>query len=76
MSDKVKSYRDLLIWQKGMEIVNEVYLITNQFPKEEMYGITNQIKRSSVSIPSKIAEGWGRDSSQSYRHFLRIARGS
>ena len=76
MSDKVKSYRDLLIWQKGMEIVNEVYLITNQFPKEEMYGITNQIKRSSVSIPSNIAEGWGRDSSQSYRHFLRIARGS
>lgn len=50
--------------------------ITKALPKEEVFGLTSQIKRSSVSIPSNIAEGWGRDSSQSYRHFLRIARGS
>ena len=76
MSESVKSYRDLFIWQKGMAIVDEVYKITKTFPKEEIFGLTSQIKRSSVSIPCNIAEGWGRDSGQSYRHFLRIARGS
>ena len=67
---------DLLVWQKAMVIVDEAYKLTRCFPKEEMYALADQMRRSSVSIPSNIAEGWGRDSTQSYKHFLRIARGS
>ena len=76
MSGAVRSYRDLLIWQKGMAIVDETYKLMSLFPKEETFGLVSQLKRSSVSIPSNIAEGWGRDSTQSYKQFLRIARGS
>lgn len=72
----VNSYKDLLVWQKAMVIVDEVYRLAKDFPREEMYALADQVRRSSVSIPSNIAEGWGRDSSQSYKHFLRIARGS
>jgi four helix bundle protein len=72
----IKSYKDLLIWQKGIEITEKVYLITNHFPNEELFSLTNQMKRASVSIPSNIAEGFGRNSTKSYLNFLKISRGS
>jgi len=72
----INTFKDLLIWQKGMDIVLEVYKIVASFPAEEKYGLTSQIKRSAISIPSNIAEGWGRNSSKSYAQFLKIARGS
>lgn len=75
-ANKIKSYRDLLVWQKSMELVKEVYLITKALPKEEQYGLTSQIRRSSISIPSNIAEGYGRHSTNDYRRFLQIASGS
>jgi four helix bundle protein len=73
---KIESYKDLIVWQKGIELVDELYTITKKFPKEEMFGLTNQIRRASVSIPANIAEGWGRNSSKNYIQFLRISRGS
>ena len=73
---KIKSYKDLLIWQKGIEITDKVYLLTKSFPNEEIYSLTNQIKRATVSIPSNIAEGFGRNSTKSYVNFLKISRGS
>ena len=72
----IQSYKDLLIWKKGMQIVLQSYKLVNDFPKEELYALTNQIKRASVSIPSNIAEGYGRNSTQSYSHFIKISRGS
>ncbi len=73
---KIQSYKDLLIWQKGIEITEKVYLLTKSFPSEEIYSLTNQIKRATVSIPSNIAEGFGRNSTKSYVSFLKISRGS
>ena len=73
---KIQSYKDLLIWQKGIEITDKVYLLTKSFPNEEIYSLTNQIKRATVSIPSNIAEGFGRNSTKSYVNFLKISRGS
>ena len=73
---KIQSYKDLLIWQKGIEITEKVYLLTKSFPSEEIYSLTNQIKRATVSIPSNIAEGFGRNSNKSYVNFLKISRGS
>jgi four helix bundle protein len=73
---EIKDYKDLLVWQKGIQIVKAVYLCFGSFPKDEIFGLQSQMKRSAVSIPSNIAEGWGRDSTQSYIQFLRIARGS
>ena len=73
---KIKSYKDLLIWQKGIEITEKVYLITNNFPQNELFSLTNQIRRASVSISSNIAEGFGRNSTKSYMNFLIISRGS
>ena len=72
----MKSYRDLKVWQKAMKAVSMVYLITKEFPNEELYGLTQQVRRSAVSIPSNIAEGYGRYSTKDYRRFLLIARGS
>ncbi|MGM8360715.1 four helix bundle protein [Flavobacterium sp. ARAG 55.4] len=72
----VKSYKELLIWQKGIKIVVLIYKLTNDFPKEEIYALTSQLKRASVSIPSNIAEGFGRQTDKSFNHFLNIARGS
>jgi len=72
----VKSYRDLVVWQKSMILVTEIYLCTRFFPKEEIYGLTSQLKRAVVSIPSNIAEGHGRNSTKEYIHFLSIAYGS
>jgi four helix bundle protein len=73
---EVKSYKDLLIWRKGIDIVVITYKLVSQFPKEELYALSSQIKRSAVSIPSNIAEGYGRQSTQSYIQFIKIARGS
>ena len=72
----VRDYRDLIVWQKGMDLVTEVYRVTRGFPREELYGLTNQVRRAAVSIPSNIAEGHARQSTAEYRHFLSIAQGS
>ncbi|WP_312557377.1 four helix bundle protein [Empedobacter brevis] len=69
-------YKNLHIWIKAMELVNFIYGVTKSFPKDEIFGLTNQIKRSAVSIPSNIAEGAGRNSNQQFIHFLSIANGS
>jgi four helix bundle protein len=73
---EIKSYKDLLIWQKGIDIVCLTYKSVSDFPKDELYALSSQIKRSSVSIPSNISEGYGRQSTQSYIQFIKIARGS
>jgi len=69
-------YKKLLIWQKGMNICTSTYALTQSFPKEETYGIIQQIRRAAVSIPSNIAEGSQRKSAADFRNFLRIAKGS
>lgn len=71
-----ESYKELKIWQKGIELVVKVYEQTKSFPKEEQYGLTSQMRRCAVSIPSNIAEGWGRGSKNHLRQFINIARGS
>ena len=73
---EIKSYKDLLIWQKGIKIVCLVYPLVKSFPQEELYALTSQIKRASISIPSNIAEGYGRNTDKSFSHFLDISRGS
>lgn len=75
-TSKISSYKDLLVWQKAITLVKEIYLLTNTLPEEEKFGLISQMRRCSVSIPSNIAEGWGRNSSKNYVQFLRIARGS
>jgi four helix bundle protein len=72
----VRSYRDLLVWQKGMDLAAEVYRLTRSWPKEELYGLTSQVRRAAAAIPANIAEGYGRQSTASYAQFLKIARGS
>ncbi len=76
MREKIESYRDLLIWQQAMELVTDVYALTKSWPKEELFGLTSQVRRAAVSIPANIAEGYGRESRASYQNFLRIAQGS
>ncbi len=70
------SYRDLLVWQKAIKLVEEIYRLTKLFPKDELYGITSQVRRAAVSIPANIAEGYGRKHRQEYHQFIRIAFGS
>ncbi|MFA9389210.1 MAG: four helix bundle protein [Prolixibacteraceae bacterium] len=72
----MKTFRDILVWQKAMNFVTQLYKISNAFPKEEQYGLTSQIRRCAVSVPSNIAEGFGRRSSNDFKRFLRIAMGS
>jgi four helix bundle protein len=72
----VKSYRDLIVWQKAMDFVVLCYKIAGTFPKDEIYGLTSQIRRSAVSIPANIAEGHGGEGLGEYIHFLGIAQGS
>lgn len=72
----LSSYRELLVWQKAMELAVKSYLLSHSFPKSEMYGLTSQLRRASVSVPSNIAEGYGRGSRKEYLQFLFIARGS
>jgi four helix bundle protein len=69
-------YKDLIAWQKAMELVNTLYDATEGFPKHEIYSLTNQIRRAAVSVPSNIAEGQAHYSSREFRHFLRHSRGS
>ncbi|MDD3458572.1 MAG: four helix bundle protein [Weeksellaceae bacterium] len=73
---EIKSYKDLLIWQKGFQIVIDTYKLVKSFPQDETYALTNQIKRASVSIPSNITEGYGRNKKKSFNHFINISRGS
>jgi four helix bundle protein len=70
------SYQDLVAWQKGMELVTDVYRATRCFPKEKIYGLTSQLRRAAVSIPSNIAEGQGRKGNGEFKHFLRLSLGS
>ncbi len=72
----MKSYRDLIVWQKSVNMVTLVYKVVKTFPDDEKFGLTSQIKRSSVSISSNIAEGYGRNYTKDYARFLQIARGS
>jgi four helix bundle protein len=71
-----QSYKDLIAWQKAMQFVAAIYRATQVFPKEERYGITNQLRRAAVSVPSNIAEGQARFSHKEFKHFLSQARGS
>ena len=73
---EINSYKDLIVWEKSMKLVKSVYEITANFPKEEIYGLSSQMKRSAVSIPSNIAEGKRRGTRKDYRQFLVIAYGS
>ena len=72
----VMSFRELVVWQKAMDLVVKVYMLTKLLPRDEFYGLTNQIRRAVVSIPSNIAEGNSRHTTQDYIRFLSIARGS
>jgi four helix bundle protein len=72
----VRSYQDLIGWQKSIELVTNIYRLTQKFPKDEIYGLTSQMRRAAVSIPSNIAEGQGRHSRGEFRQFLGQARGS
>lgn len=71
----IQSYQDLEVWQRSMEL-EELYLLTRTFPKEELFGLTSQIRRAVASIPANIAEGWGRQETAEFQQFLRIASGS
>jgi four helix bundle protein len=72
----VKSHRDLIVWQRALELCTAIYKTTARFPGEEKFGLVSQMRRAAVSIPSNIAEGHGRLTTSEYRHFLGIARGS
>ena len=72
----VSSYRDLKVWQDAMTLAERCCVLTRSFPKDEMYGMTSQIRRSAVSVAANIAEGYGRDSAGSYVNFLRTSQGS
>ncbi|MGD9921066.1 MAG: four helix bundle protein [Pseudorhodoplanes sp.] len=72
----ISSYRDLKVWQEAMTLAEQTYCLTSRFPKDEVYGMTSQIRRSAVSIAANIAEGHGRENSGSFIQFLRIAQGS
>lgn len=69
-------FKELIVWQKSMDLVDDVYAIQRRFPKSEVFGLGDQMRRAVVSIPSNIAEGYGRGSRKDYVHFLQIARGS
>ena len=72
----IHSYKELIVWQRSIELVVAIYELTEKFPKEEIYGLISQMKRSAVSIPSNIAEGRYRGTKADYLQFLRIAYGS
>ena len=73
---KVKNFRELIVWQKALDLVEETYKASQSFPKDELYGLTSQIRRAVVSISSNIAEGQGRATTREFRHHLSIAYGS
>jgi four helix bundle protein len=73
---QIETYKDLIVWQEAMKLVEMVYLETRNFPREEMYGLTSQMRRAAVSVPANIAEGNGRSHLKEYLQFLSIANGS
>jgi four helix bundle protein len=72
----IKSYRDLVAWQKAMSLAKKIYVLTRSYPKEELYGITSQMRRAAVSVPANIAEGRSRNHKKEFAHFLGFAKGS
>jgi four helix bundle protein len=76
MHKEIKSFRDLIIWQRGINLVKEVYKETQNFPKQELYGLTSQIRRAAISIPSNVSEGHIRQHRAEFRQFLSMALGS
>ncbi|MER8708156.1 four helix bundle protein [Mesorhizobium sp. M0323] len=76
MTDKIASYRDLIVWQQAMDLTVAIYQVTRTWPKDEIYGLTGQVRRAATSVPANIAERYGRESRASYQQFLRIAQGS
>ncbi|MFQ6035068.1 MAG: four helix bundle protein [Sedimentisphaerales bacterium] len=76
MVRKIKTYRDLDIWNAGIEVVKDIYKSTEEFPKQEIYGLVSQMRRSAVSIPSNVAEGFRRYSNKEYKQFLYTSLGS
>jgi four helix bundle protein len=74
--NKIRTYRDLVVWQKSINILTEIYRVTKHFPKQEAFGLVLQIRKSSISIPSNIAEGYSRYSNREFTQFLSIAIGS
>ena len=76
MERDVKSYQDLDVWKVSMSLAESLYRITSKFPPSELYGMTSQIRRASVSIPANIAEGYGRESTAYFIQFLRVSQGS
>ena len=73
---EIKDFKNLIIWQKGIDITEKCYYLTQSSPKEELYGMVQQVRKSSASIPANIAEGYGQRSSGDYARFLNIAQGS
>ncbi|MCO5082798.1 MAG: four helix bundle protein [Rhizobiaceae bacterium] len=76
MTSRAGSYQDLVVWQQAMDLTVGVYSMTRSWPKEELYGLTSQVRRAATSVPANIAEGYGREHRGSYLQFLRIAQGS
>jgi len=76
MSGGIESYRDLVVWQKAMDLAAGTYETTRNWPREELCGLTSQVRRCAVSVAANIAEGYGRDNSGNYVQFLRISQGS
>lgn len=72
----LKNYRSLDVWQRAMDVVEEIYMLTKNFPSDEKFGLTSHMRRAAVSVPSNIAEGYGRNHRAEYLQFLAIARGS
>jgi four helix bundle protein len=73
---KTKSFKDLIVWQKAYALVKEIYIITKDFPSREIYGLSQQMRKAVIALPSNIAEGYGRQYSKEYKQFLSIAYGS
>jgi len=76
MTSTIKTFRDLHVWQKAMTLVTDIYQVSRLFPKEEIYGLTSQLRRCAISIPSNLAEGYARRSRADYTRFVQIATGS
>ena len=72
----IRDYKDLAVWQRARELAHEIYRLTEALPREELFGLSSQIRRAAVSVPSNIAEGYGRHSLNDYIRFLKMARGS
>lgn len=72
----MKNFKKLLVWQKGMDLVDRIYQLTHELPREEKYGLRSQLTSAAISVPSNIAEGSSRNSSREYRRFLEISLGS